>query len=185
MGRKLDSWILIYMLWSGSGDKHTIWAITIQDTSWKKAEPPKFDASTAQLLDRSRILTKSSAGTGITIALFRKQSSEYKFSNTISTNTSPSTKQLGFGGKINDDDNVMVFPPKADDSSCAFVYSIHEHWKTRPECRTPFYFNAGTLVNTDVQPPPLKCVSYGALFPPFWLVCYYCHSDIMAAPIRG
>ena len=36
------------------------------------------------------------------------------------------------------DDNLIVFLPKADDNSCVFVYSIHEHWKTRPECGTPF-----------------------------------------------
>ena len=26
-----------------------------------------------------------------------------------------------------DDDNLIVCPPKADDNSCVFVYSIHEH----------------------------------------------------------
>ena len=26
-----------------------------------------------------------------------------------------------------DDDNLIVFPPKADDNSWVFVYSIHEH----------------------------------------------------------
>ena len=26
-----------------------------------------------------------------------------------------------------DDDNLIGFPPKADDNSCVFVYSIYEH----------------------------------------------------------
>ncbi len=46
----------------------------------------------------------------------------------------------GFMGlaPLNDDDNLIVFPPKADDNSNIFIYSIHVQWKIRPECGTSF-----------------------------------------------
>ena len=39
---------------------------------------------------------------------------------------------------LDDDDNLIVFPPKADDNPDTFIYSIHLRWKTRPECGTSF-----------------------------------------------
>lgn len=95
MGRKLDNWILVYMLFSGLRDEHASWATTVRNISRKDAEPPQFDAITAQLLDESRILANSSAGTDTIIALFGKQSSERKFNPTISSNTGPFTKRSG------------------------------------------------------------------------------------------
>ena len=39
---------------------------------------------------------------------------------------------------VEGDDNLIVFPPKADDNSCVFVYSIHEHEKQDPSVETLF-----------------------------------------------
>lgn len=96
MGRKLDNWIVVYMLFSGLGDKHTSWATTVRNASQKDAEPPEFSTITAQLLDESWILAKSSAGTDTTIALIGKQFGKQKFSSTISSNLGPSTKRSSF-----------------------------------------------------------------------------------------
>ena len=101
MGRKLDNWILVYILFSGLGDEHTSWATTVRNTSRKDAEPPQFTTITAQLLDESRILAKSSAGTNTTTALFGKQSGKQKFSSTISSNAGPSTKRLSHHSETN------------------------------------------------------------------------------------
>lgn len=40
----------------------------------------------------------------------------------------------------NDDDNLIVFSPKADDNTYKLIYYLLEpvHWKTRPECVEPF-----------------------------------------------
>ena len=38
--------------------------------------------------------------------------------------------------EIDDDNNLIVFPPKADDNSYTLIYSVPVHWKTRPECGT-------------------------------------------------
>lgn len=94
MDKKLDNWILVYMLFSGLGDKHTSWATTVQNASRKDAEPPEFSTITAQLLDKSRILLKSLGGTDTTIALFGKQSSKRKFNSAIFSNAGLFTKQI-------------------------------------------------------------------------------------------
>ena len=93
MERKLDNWILVFILFSGLGDKHTRWASTVRNASQKDAEPPEFSTITMQVLEESRILAKSSAGTDTTMAFIGKQLSNQKFSSTMSSNTGPSTKR--------------------------------------------------------------------------------------------
>ncbi len=101
MGRKLDNWILVYMLFSGLRNEHTSSATTVQNASRKDAEPPEFSTITAQLLDESRIFAKSSAGTDTTIALIGKQFGKRKFSSIISSNPGPSTKRSSPRSKTN------------------------------------------------------------------------------------
>ncbi len=101
MGKGLDDWILVYMVFSGLGDEYTSWATTVQNASRKDVEPPEFSTITAQLLDKSRILAKSSAGTDTTMALIRKKFSKQKFGSTMSSNTGPSTKRSSSRSETN------------------------------------------------------------------------------------
>ena len=64
------------MLFNSLGDGHTGWATTVQKAFRKEAEPPEFNTITAQLLNESQILPKSSAGTDTTIGLIGKQFSK-------------------------------------------------------------------------------------------------------------
>ena len=92
MGRKLDNWILVYMLLNGLGEKYTSWATTVQNASRKDAEPPELTITTIQLLNEAQILSKALGGIDTSIALFDK-SRKQKFSFSISSNAGPSTKQ--------------------------------------------------------------------------------------------
>ena len=74
--KKLGNWILVYMLFNGLGDEHTGWATTVQNVFRKETEPPEFSIITAQPLNESQILPKSSAGTDTTIGLIGKQFSK-------------------------------------------------------------------------------------------------------------
>ena len=101
MGRKQGYWILIYILFSGLSDEQMSWASTVQNSSRKDVEPLKFSTITPQLLDKSRIWAKSSAGTYATIALIGKQFGKRKSNSTISITKGCSTKRLSFCSKRN------------------------------------------------------------------------------------
>lgn len=101
MRRKLDSWVLVYIFFSGLGDNHISRATTAWNASSKNAKPSKFSTITAQLLNESRILAKSSAGTDPTIALFGNQSGKQKVNSTISSNAGPSIKWPSLHSKTN------------------------------------------------------------------------------------
>ena len=91
IGKKLNNWILVYMLFSGLGEEHTSWATTVQNASRKDAKSPEFSIITAKLLDEAWILSKSLGKTDTSIALFGK-SGKQKFSPGIFSNAAPSTK---------------------------------------------------------------------------------------------
>lgn len=76
IGRKLNNWILVYMLFIGLGDKHIRWATTVQNAFQKDVNPSELNKITAELLDKSQILSQSLGRTNTTIALFGKQSSK-------------------------------------------------------------------------------------------------------------
>ena len=69
-----------------------------------------------------------------------------------------------------DDDNLIVFPPGADDNSYILIYSVHIHLKTRPEC--------GTSLNMMPAPCYIKFTNVLTPGP-------ITHGDTPAAPIRG
>ena len=46
MERKLDNWILVYMLFIGLGNEHTSWTTTVRNASRKDVEPPEFSSIT-------------------------------------------------------------------------------------------------------------------------------------------
>lgn len=92
MGRKLDNWILVYMLFSRLGEELTSWATTVGNASQKDTELPEFSTITAQLLNESRILSKSFGGTDTFIVLFGK-SGKQKFSSSMSSNAGLLTKR--------------------------------------------------------------------------------------------
>lgn len=79
----------------------THWATTIQNASRKDAKAPEFSTITAKLLDKSRILAKSSDGTDTTIALIGKQFGKRNFSSIISSNSGPLTKRSSLCSKTN------------------------------------------------------------------------------------
>ncbi len=89
------------MLFSDLINEHTSWAITVWNTSWKNVKPLVFSNITEQLLDKSWIVAKSSAGTDTTIALIGKQFGKQKFSSTISSNPGLSTRQSSPWSKTN------------------------------------------------------------------------------------
>lgn len=64
------------MLFIGLGDKHIRWATTVQNAFQKDVNPSELNKITAELLDKSQILSQSLGRTDTTIALFRKQSSK-------------------------------------------------------------------------------------------------------------
>ena len=64
------------MLFNGLGDEHTGWATTVQNAFRKETELPEFSNITAQFLNESQILPKSSPGTDTTISLIGKQFSK-------------------------------------------------------------------------------------------------------------
>ncbi len=97
----MDNWIWVYMLFSGLGDEHTSWATTVQNLSRKDVEPFEFSTITTQLLHKSRILAKSSAGTDTKNTLIGKQFGKRKFSSTISSNPGLSTKRSSPCSKTN------------------------------------------------------------------------------------
>ena len=86
------------MLFGGLGEEHTSWVITMQNVSQKDTKPLEFSIIIAQLLDETRILSKSLGRTDTSIALFGK-SEKQKFSLGISSNVSFSIKQFMPRGK--------------------------------------------------------------------------------------